>query len=497
MEAETLYRAVASRDRRFEGRFVVAVTSTGIYCRPGCPAKTPLRKNVRFYRHPAAAEAAGFRACARCRPDAVAWSGTSSTVKRALMLIDAGALADEKVEGLAERLGVGDRHLRRLFASHVGTSPQRVAQTRRAHFARQLLDETELPLAEVAFAAGFGSVRRFNAAMRRAFARTPSQLRARARPGGDGDGDATLALTLPFRAPYAWAPLVDFLAQRAIPGVESIARRRLSPHHGRRRHRRRAGPGGRGGPGAARQLARPVGARPARRGRAHPSPVRLGADPLAIGEALARDPALRAAVRACPGRRVPGGWDGLEVAIRAILGQQIAVARATVLAGRLVAAWGAPLADAAGPLTHVFPSAPTLADAGGEAIARQVGMPRARGEAIAALSRAVAEGALLLDGSLALDTLVERLVRAARGRHVDRAVSGHAPGRAGRLPRRRPVAAPRLRHRRARPGGPRRGLASVPRLRGDASLAAHDDEATTIEVTQLLDVPGTSHEVLR
>ncbi len=497
MEAETLYRAVASRDRRFEGRFVVAVTSTGIYCRPGCPAKTPLRKNVRFYRHPAAAEAAGFRACARCRPDAVAWSGTSSTVKRALMLIDAGALADEKVEGLAERLGVGDRHLRRLFASHVGTSPQRVAQTRRAHFARQLLDETELPLAEVAFAAGFGSVRRFNAAMRRAFARTPSQLRARARPGGDGDGDATLALTLPFRAPYAWAPLVDFLAQRAIPGVESIADgvyRRTTADGGIVAVR---------APAAGEAQALHVSLRvPSVRGlRDAVERIRrlfdLGADPVAIGEALARDPALRAAVRACPGRRVPGGWDGLEVAIRAILGQQIAVARATVLAGRLVAAWGAPLADAAGPLTHVFPSAPTLAEAGGEAIARQ---RRHAARARRGHRRAVPGGGR---GRVAARRLAaarhprRALVRAARGRHVDRAVSGHAPGRAGRLPRRRPVAAPRLRHRRARPGGPRRGLASVPRLRGDASLAAHDDEATTIEVTQLVDVPGTSHEVLR
>src|SRR3954469_15813238 len=213
VDHDTLYRAVESRDRRFEGRFVVAVTSTGIYCRPGCPAKIPLRKNVRFYRHPAAAEAAGFRACARCRPDAVAWNGTSSTVKRALQLIDTGALGEANVERLAERLGVGDRHLRRLFASHVGTSPLQVAQTRRAHFAPQLIDQTELPLAEVAFAAGFGSVRRFNAAMQRAFGRTPTELRARSRGRGD---EAALTLALPYRAPYAWAPLVEFLAQRAI-----------------------------------------------------------------------------------------------------------------------------------------------------------------------------------------------------------------------------------------------------------------------------------------
>ena len=415
MEADTLYRAIVSRDRRFEGRFVVAVTSTGIYCRPGCPAKIPLRKNVRFYRHPAAAEAAGFRACARCRPDAVAWSGTSSTVKRALQLIDTGALGEDNVERLAERLGVGDRHLRRLFAAHVGTSPLQVAQTRRAHFARQLIDETELPLAEVAFAAGFGSVRRFNAAMRRAFARTPTELRARTRGGGvdGGDADATLTLSLPARAPYAWGALVEFLAARAIPGVEAIAGRGDDAVY-----RRTTGDGGLvtvRGPreGEARALHVSLRVPSARGLRDAVERIRrlfdVAADPLAIAETLARDPGLRRAVRACPGRRVPGGWDGLEVAIRAILGQQVAVARATQLAGKLVAAWGTPLAAADGALTHVFPAAGALAEAGGEAIAKAVGMPRARGAAIAALARAVADGALPLDGSLPLEALVERL----------------------------------------------------------------------------------------
>jgi AraC family transcriptional regulator of adaptative response / DNA-3-methyladenine glycosylase II len=411
MEAESLYRAVASRDRRFEGRFVVAVTSTGIYCRPGCPAKIPLRKNVRFYRHPAAAEAAGFRACARCRPDAVAWNGTSSTVKRALQLIDAGALGDANVERLAERLGVGDRHLRRLFASHVGTSPLQVAQTRRAHFARQLIDETGLPLAEIAFAAGFGSVRRFNAAMQRAFGRTPTELRARKRVVAD---DAALTLSLPVRAPFAWEPLLEFLSQRAIPGVESIVDGV---------YRRTTGDGGVVAVHAARNgdapaLQATLRVKSARGLRDAVERIRrlfdVAADPTAIGETLARDAALRPAVRACPGRRVPGGWDGLEVAIRAILGQQISVARASVLAGRLVAAWGRPLSEAEvaatdGALTHVFPTARALAEAGGDAIAKRVGMPRARGVAIATLAQAVADGALVLDGTLPLETLVEKL----------------------------------------------------------------------------------------
>jgi AraC family transcriptional regulator of adaptative response / DNA-3-methyladenine glycosylase II len=406
MEAERLYRAVASRDRRFEGRFVVAVTSTGIYCRPGCPAKIPLRKNVRFFRHPAAAEAAGFRACARCRPDAALWSGTSATVSRALQLIDATGLSDEKVGQLSERLGVGERHLRRLFAVHVGTSPQKVAQTRRAHFARQLIDETELPLAEIAFAAGFGSVRRFNAAIRRAFQRTPTELRARGRAPGE---PGALTLKLPFRAPYAWTPLLEFLAPRAIPGVEAIVGSGAGAVY-----RRTTGDGGVVAVRAGEQaLFATLRVPPLRGLRDTVARIRrlfdVAADPSAIGAALARDPRLRPAVRACPGRRVPGGWDGLELAIRAILGQQISVARATQLAGKLVSAWGTPLAQPDGSLTHIFPTARVLAEAGGDAIAKRVGMPRVRGAAIAALARAVADGNLALDGSLSLEALVERL----------------------------------------------------------------------------------------
>ncbi|MDB4968464.1 MAG: ada [Myxococcales bacterium] len=401
MEAETLYRAVQSRDRRFEGRFVVAVTSTGIYCRPGCPARIPLYKNTRYYRHPAAAETAGFRACARCRPDHAAWIGTSGTVKRALQLIDAGAVGDENVERLAERLGVGDRHLRRLFAEHVGTSPLAVAQTRRAHFARQLIDETALPLAEIAFAAGFGSVRRFNAAMRRAFGRTPTELRRRV---NSGDLER-LTLALPVRAPYAWTPLLEFLAARAIPGVEVVSDGV---------YRRTSGDGGIVEVGFAGDHLEARLRVPSARGlRDVVERLRrlfdVAADPLAIAEVLGRDRALARAVRACPGRRVPGGWDGLELAVRAILGQQISVTGATRLAGRVVAEWGTPLAAPMGGLTHVFPTARALADAGGDAIARRVGMPRARGAAIAGVAAAVADGSLPLDGSLELDALVARL----------------------------------------------------------------------------------------
>jgi AraC family transcriptional regulator of adaptative response / DNA-3-methyladenine glycosylase II len=326
-----------------------------------------------------------------------------------LALIDDGALADLDVGRLAERLGIGERHLRRLFAEHVGASPLAVAQTRRAHFARQLVESTRLPLAEVAFAAGFGSVRAFNGAMRRAFGRAPSELRRPAGPGRAGarsGDDGALTLQLPFRAPLPWTQLLGFLSARAIPGVELVAGDV---------YRRTTGDGGL-------VEARLDGARlavtlrvPSAHGlRDAVERLRrlfdLAADPVAIGDTLARDRALAPAVRALPGLRVPGGWDGLELACRAILGQQISVARATALAGALVRAYGQPLAAPAAALTHAFPTAAALADAGGDAIARAVGMPRARGQAIAGIARAVADGTLPLDRSLALEPLVERLL---------------------------------------------------------------------------------------
>jgi AraC family transcriptional regulator of adaptative response / DNA-3-methyladenine glycosylase II len=407
LEPDALYRAVASRDRRFEGRFVVAVTSTGIYCRPGCPARVPARRNVRFYGHPAAAEEAGFRACFRCRPDLSSWAGTSATVKRALALIDEGALGEHDVARLAERLGIGERHLRRLFAEHVGASPLAVAQTRRAHFARQLVESTRLPLGEIAFAAGFGSVRAFNGAMRRAFGRAPSALRrpTPAQPGAAAE-EGVLTLSLPFRAPLPWAPLIGFLAGRAIPGVEEVAGevyRRTTADGGLVEARLEGArvavtlrvPSARGVRDAVERLRRLFD---------------LVADPAVIDATLARDRALAPAVRALPGLRVPGGWDGLELAVRAILGQQISVARASVLAGKLVRVFGRPLVTPAGSLTHAFPSAAALADAGGDAVASAAGMPRARGAAIVAVARAVADGTLPLDRTLPLETLVERLV---------------------------------------------------------------------------------------
>src|SRR5215207_9387950 len=224
LDREVCDRARRSRDARFDGKFFIAVTSTRIYCRPICPARSPKDENVRYYATAAAAQAAGFRPCLRCRPEASpgtpAWSGTSGVVSRALRLIGDGALDREGVDALADRLGVTARHLRRLFVQHLGAAPLEVALTRRVHFAKKLIDETQLPIAQVAFASGFGSLRRFNGEMRRTFSRTPTELRRRIRKH-DGDPD-WYRFRLAYRPPYDWPAMLAFLAARATPGVEYV-----------------------------------------------------------------------------------------------------------------------------------------------------------------------------------------------------------------------------------------------------------------------------------
>jgi AraC family transcriptional regulator of adaptative response / DNA-3-methyladenine glycosylase II len=398
LDPAACYRAMRARDARFDGRFFVAVRTTGIYCRPVCPAPPPRRENCTFVACAAAAEEAGYRACLRCRPEAApgtpAWQGSSATVTRALRLIEAGALDDAGVGALAAKLGVGDRHLRRLFATHLGASPQAVAATRRSHFAKQLIDQTAMPMAEIAFAAGYASVRRFNDAIRGAFRRPPRALRRAAHRGREAS-DASVELRLAYRPPYAWDELLAFLAARAIPNVECVtggAYRRsfrqgdalgwleVSPlpasHQLRVRIR---------AVGAPRliDLARRVHAL-----------FDLGAAPDAIAAALRDDPALARALRAAPGIRVPGALDGFELAVRAILGQQVSVRAATTLAGRLVAQFGEKLPDDCLPAsqgavpTCEFPSAERLADAD----VASIGLPAARAGAIRALARQVADG---------------------------------------------------------------------------------------------------------
>jgi AraC family transcriptional regulator of adaptative response / DNA-3-methyladenine glycosylase II len=412
LDPEACWEAFAARDRRFEGRFVAAVTSTRIYCRPGCPARTPARNRVRFYPHPAAAQADGFRPCLRCRPDATpgspAWDGTSATVARALRLIAAGALDGAPLADLAARLGVGERHLGRLFHEHVGAAPGEVARTRRLHFARKLLDETSLPVAEVAFAAGFGSVRRFNDAMRAAFGRTPSALR-RAVLDEERGAPERLALLLPFRPPLDWAGLRGFLAPRALAGVErfdgDVYRRAFTAGGVPAVASVSPAPGVdalslvvEGAPAAA---LLDVTARARRL-------FDLDAEPGAIAAALSRDPRLAPLVAARPGLRVPGAWEPFETAVRAILGQQVSVEAATTLAGRLVARHGRPLARGARHgLTHLFPAPAALAAADPASF----GVPAARAEAIRALAAAVAAGALRLGPAASAEETIASLRR--------------------------------------------------------------------------------------
>jgi AraC family transcriptional regulator of adaptative response / DNA-3-methyladenine glycosylase II len=400
LDTDRMYRAMVSRDRRFEGHFVIGVRTTGIYCRPGCPARMPRRENVRFYPCTAAAQAAGLRPCLRCRPDAApgtpAALGTPATVTRALRLIAQGALDEAGVDPLAERLGVTARHLRRLFDRHLGASPLEVAHTQRIHFARKLLEETTLPMTEVAHAAGFASVRRFNEAMRDALDATPTELRTRGRtkaaPKCSREVGDAIVLRLPYREPLAFEELLAFLRARAIPGVERVDDatyvRVVSSGVAEE------GPGTiavRRAPAGAYLLAtiRGVGGADL---FALVARVRalfdLDADPARIDAHLAGDPVIGAAVRARPGLRVPGAWDPFEIAVRAILGQQVSVRAASTLAGHLVARFGPAVAGGTEGLTHLFPEPAALVDAD----VASIGMPRARAKAVRGLARAVAEG---------------------------------------------------------------------------------------------------------
>ena len=385
-----LERARLSRDPRFDGSFFIAVRTTGIYCRPICPSPTANARNVVYFATAASAAAAGFRPCLRCRPEAApgtaAWLGTSAVVGRALRLIDDGQLDEGSVASLAERVGIGPRHLHRLFVRHLGASPFAVAQNRRVQFAKHLLDETNLPVGEIAVAACFGSVRRFNDAFRKTYRLAPRELRRRRR-GGLAPHDAhAITLELPFRPPYAWTEMRDFLAARAIAGVERVDER-----------------------GYWRTLAVPaghalVGVRPSQRRHALELRVEgaapaellpiaaaarrafdLSADPLRIASAFATEPRLRDLVRRRPGRRIPGAWSGFECAVRAILERQTSVAAARTLAARLVLRVGRPIASGAVGLTHLFPGPEELAAAD---LAR-LGIGDACAAALQALARAV------------------------------------------------------------------------------------------------------------
>jgi AraC family transcriptional regulator of adaptative response / DNA-3-methyladenine glycosylase II len=418
-DQEICYRVLQSRDPRYDGLLFVGVTSTGIYCRPICPARTPMFEHCRFFSSAAAAQEAGFRPCLRCRPesapDLASWRGSSNTVSRALALITDGALDGDSdgVETLAARLGVGGRQLRRLFVQHLGASPIAVAQTRRVLFAKQLIHETRMPLAEVALAAGFGSVRRFNETFRDLFHRPPSALRRETSPGrASPAGGVTLLLR--FRPPYDWDSMLAYLETRAILGVEVVKNGR---------YRRTVELGGFIGTVEVAHLPQrqslsvlirfpDVSFLPAIVGRVR-RVFDLGADIETIGAHLSRDPLLAPLVAKRPGLRAPGGWDGFELAVRAILGQQVSVVAACRLAGQLVALHGKPVSidDGGCPmLSHVFPTAKRLATAD----LGNLGMPGARRAALKALAKTVAADPGLFRPFGTIEEAIARL-RSIRG----------------------------------------------------------------------------------
>jgi AraC family transcriptional regulator of adaptative response / DNA-3-methyladenine glycosylase II len=388
------YRAVASRDSRFDGRFVTAVTSTGIYCRPSCPAQTPKRENVRFYPGATAAVAAGFRACKRCRPEAAPgsrdWDVRADLAARALRAIAAGAVDHEGgVPALAESLHVSERHLHRILVAEVGAGPLALARTRRAQTARLLLDATDLPMSQIAFAAGFASVRQFNDTIREHFGSPPRELRRRVRPDVAGTGQLTLRLA--HRPPYAGPEFLDWQRLHQVTGIEEIdggTYRRVLPS------------------GAVVSLT--IGA-DATQLSTRVDDVRTltdtvtrcrrmldaDADPLAVDTALSEDPALAPLVAARPGLRVPGVADGFELVVRTVLGQQVSVKAAHTFSRRIVEAYGKPLDTPDGSLTARFPTADTLADASYDGI----GITGARIKTLRAVAHAVASGDLVLDGS--------------------------------------------------------------------------------------------------
>jgi len=401
-------RARLSRDPRFDGKFFIGVKGSGVYCRPICPAPTAKEKNVRYFPTAAAAAEAGYRPCLRCRPECSpgtpAWLGTSNTVSRALKLIGESGLEDGGVETLAERLGVGSRHLRRLFVRHLGATPSAVAQTRRLHFAKKLIDETRLPLGEIALASGFRCVRRFNAAIRNTYKRTPSQIRRLARQT-TAQPENQYLFQLRYRPPYHWRGMLGFLAARATPGVEIVdgdCYRRSISCNGSHGYFAVSPDESHDSLAVRVQIADPHSLYTIiERIRAM---FDLNADWPAIAKTFGTDSSLGARIKAAPGLRVPGCWNGFELTVRAILGQQITVKGATSIAGRLTAAYGRRF-EGPGGLTHLFPTAENLA----EARLTGVGLTEKRTETIRALARAVVDGRLVFERIVSTDAFLAQL----------------------------------------------------------------------------------------
>lgn len=398
-EPEQCYQAVQSRDARFDGQFVTAVRTTGIYCRPSCPAQTPKRENIEFYRVPAAAQAAGFRACKRCHPDASPgspeWNVRGDLVGRALGLISEGVVDLAGVNGLAARLAVSERHLNRELVTAVGASPLALARARRAQTAAMLVESTGLPLTEIAFAAGYGSVRQFNDGIKSAFGCTPSELRKAKPPDGVTGGRAQVALRLPFRPPFYADGILNWLKVRAISGVEEMA----GETYRRAVHLARSVAVIEVSVHSEHLQLRLIAEDLSDIGEAVQKTRQLfdiDADPDVVDSTLSRDALLAPLIAQHPGTRVPSCVDGFEMACRAILGQQISVAGARVRATRLAQGWGQPLPAADGTVVRCFPTAHDLSAATPADIAT-VGLTKTRAGTLYELATMVASGDLTLD----------------------------------------------------------------------------------------------------
>lgn len=408
LDPHTCYRALRARDARFDGRFFVAVSSTRIYCRPVCTVKPPRRENCRFYPSAAAAESGGYRPCLRCRPELAPGNAsvdaTTRLAQAAASLIEDRTLEEDSLEAIAGRLGITDRHLRRAFGSEFGVSPVEFAQTQRLLLAKRLLTDTTLPVTEIAYASGFGSVRRFNALFKQRYRLQPQQLRRAAPPAAVPD---TLNFELSFRPPYDWAALCAFLGARTIAGVEAVEANAY------RRTARIAVDGkvqaGWLEVGLSRKKPAVRVAVSASLAKALPpvlSRVKalmdLSCQPAEVAQALGAIAGFR------PGLRVPGAFDGFEVAVRAILGQQVTVAAARTVAGRFAAAFGEPVATPFAGLTTVFPTAESIAGLPYGRIAK-LGMPGARAKTVLALAEAVAGGDLVLMPNADIEATLDRL----------------------------------------------------------------------------------------
>lgn len=410
LDPDFCYRVIQAKDARFDGRIFTCVTSTGIYCRPVCPARVPKKENCRFVASAAAAEALGFRSCLRCRPETApgtpAWAGTQAAVARALRLIEDGALDEDGVEELAARVGLGARQLRRLFLAHVGATPQAVAANRRLLTAKQLITETGMSFADIAFASGYQSLRRFNDAVRASYGVAPTALRRDKSAELPAQAGNAITLRLGYRPPFDWERLLAYLAIRAIPGVEEI---------GITQYRRSFRLGDAAGiitvtpspkPNALSIRVQGDGALPVRQIATR---IRrlfdLDADPQAIAAALRDDALLGLRLAHAAGIRVPGAFDGFELGVRAILGQQVSVKGATTLAGRVVARAGTQLASADGSLTHYFPAPSALAAADLSGL----GLTGGRIAALKAFAGAVARGEVDFSPAQTLDEKIAAL----------------------------------------------------------------------------------------